>query len=174
LHKRVQIFLRGQGASVPLNEQFVVSNIIIANIWRLKKGRFAADFPTLQLFLGYVKTSTKYHVWQSSKKAQNEPFQLPDDPSIEVHEIVEQHRSIEDRILRDEFWQEIFQHLAAIARDDGERVRYQVYVELRYRYGLSNQRILELHSALWESSDVLRVDRQRIMRHLRQLVDFDP
>ena len=163
LDQRIQVFCRSQGQVVDSKDYFALSNTIISNVWQRKRGVFESDFNTLGHFLKYVKITTKHSIWQLYLESARHTSEYIDDIGKDIQQAT---NLVEDRLMRDEFWQDVFNELATIARDDHEKTRYQVYIELRYRYGYKNQRIVQEYPELWADDNALRVDRQRIMRNL--------
>lgn len=167
LTKRVQIFCRAQGIFIDNDDLFMLSHTIITNIWKTKRESFEQDFEALENFLGYVKKATKHTVWEIYRESSrigeyNDEVLTPN--------VVEERRratnSLDERLIREGLWNEVFHIVAEIARSEQEQIRYETYLLLHFKYDYKNRDMVKEYPDLWRNDDELRVDRQRLMRHL--------
>ena len=134
-------------------------NDIITRIWQVKRGQFG-DFDNLPAFLQYLKRTTHNYLIDLQR---NQSRQL----DVDIDLFPDEHFVMEAPEANNEFWEYLFSSVRTIARDKDELRRYPILMELKYRYGYKNQEIVENYPELWSDTNTIRVDRQRIFRHLQ-------
>ena len=159
--ERCRIFLYAHPSISLVDEPLdYLCNDVIVRIWRAKNQSFG-DFNTLREFLQYLKRTAHNCVHDLLRGQGNRSVEQTEhlaDPSATIFDLEN---------VSEEFWQYLFDALSEIARDDGEAIRYPMLLELKYRLGYKNQEIVERFPELWSDTNTIRVDRQRIFRHLQ-------